>query len=77
MTRGRDEHAAEAQSLRESGAEMLETNKVLKINIDKLSRAQQERGGATDAGGGAGDEDRAKYAAIGESDRMTLRFKKP
>jgi predicted methyltransferase len=26
---------------------------------------------------GAGDEDRAKYAAIGESDRMTLRFKKP
>ena len=26
---------------------------------------------------GAGDENRAKYAAIGESDRMTLRFKKP
>jgi predicted methyltransferase len=26
---------------------------------------------------GAGDEDRAKYAAIGESDRMTVRFKKP
>ena len=26
---------------------------------------------------GAGGEDRAKYAAIGESDRMTLRFKKP
>lgn len=24
-----------------------------------------------------GDKDRAKYAAIGESDRMTLRFKKP
>lgn len=24
-----------------------------------------------------GDEDRAKYAAIGESDRMTLRFRKP
>jgi predicted methyltransferase len=24
-----------------------------------------------------GDQDRAKYAAIGESDRMTLRFKKP
>ena len=26
---------------------------------------------------GAGDDNRAKYAAIGESDRMTLRFKKP
>ena len=25
----------------------------------------------------AGDADRAKYAAIGESDRMTLRFVKP
>ena len=24
-----------------------------------------------------GDEDREKYAAIGESDRMTLLFKKP
>ena len=24
-----------------------------------------------------GDEDREKYSAIGESDRMTLRFKKP
>jgi predicted methyltransferase len=24
-----------------------------------------------------GDEDKAKYAAIGESDRMTLRFVKP
>ena len=24
-----------------------------------------------------GDEDRDKYAAIGESDRMTLRFRKP
>jgi predicted methyltransferase len=23
------------------------------------------------------DKDRAKYVAIGESDRMTLRFKKP
>jgi predicted methyltransferase len=26
---------------------------------------------------GAGDDNRAKYAAIGESDRMTLRFRKP
>ena len=25
----------------------------------------------------AGDTDRAKYAAIGESDRFTLRFRKP
>jgi predicted methyltransferase len=24
-----------------------------------------------------GDQDRAKYEAIGESDRMTLRFRKP
>jgi predicted methyltransferase len=24
-----------------------------------------------------GDQDRAKYQAIGESDRMTLRFRKP
>jgi predicted methyltransferase len=24
-----------------------------------------------------GDKDRAKYAAIGESDRMTLKFRKP
>jgi predicted methyltransferase len=24
-----------------------------------------------------GDEDRAKYEAIGESDRMTLKFRKP
>jgi predicted methyltransferase len=24
-----------------------------------------------------GDKDRQRYAAIGESDRMTLRFKKP
>jgi predicted methyltransferase len=24
-----------------------------------------------------GDEDREKYAAIGESDRMTLKFRKP
>ena len=42
VTRERNEHAAEVERLREGAAEMVETNKVLKINIDKLSRAQQE-----------------------------------
>lgn len=42
VTRERDEHAAEVERLRESQAEMQDANRVLKINIDKLSRAQQE-----------------------------------
>ena len=42
VTRERDEHASESERLRENAAEMLDTNRALKINIDKLSRAQQE-----------------------------------
>ena len=41
-SRERDDHLAEVERLRGSAAEMLDANKVLKINIDKLSRAQQE-----------------------------------
>ena len=42
VTQERDDHAAEVDRLREGAVEMNDTNKVLKINIDKLSRAQQE-----------------------------------
>ena len=42
VTQERDDHAAEVARLCESAVEMNDTNKVLKINIDKLSRAQQE-----------------------------------
>lgn len=40
--RARDEHAAEVERLRASNTELMDTTKVLKVNIDKLSRAQQE-----------------------------------
>ncbi len=40
--RERDEHAAEAAKARGAASEMGEHNKVLKVNIDKLSRLQQE-----------------------------------
>ena len=42
VSKERDDHLNEVERLRGSAAEMLDTNKVLKINIDKLSRAQQE-----------------------------------
>ena len=40
--RARDEHLSEVERLRATNAELHETTKVLKVNIDKLSRAQQE-----------------------------------
>jgi len=40
--RARDEGNAESERLRASNAELIDTSKVLKVNIDKLSRAQQE-----------------------------------
>ena len=42
VTSERDAQAEEGERLREQAAEMVDSNKVLKINIDKLSRAQQE-----------------------------------
>lgn len=41
-TRERAEQAAEAERARGGAAELEESNKILKMNIDKLSRAQQE-----------------------------------
>ena len=40
--RARDELGDETERLRASNAELMDTTKVLKVNIDKLSRAQQE-----------------------------------
>lgn len=48
------------------------------INANAKDRANYEGGVWTlPPGLRKGDEDRAKYLAIGESDRMTLRFRKP
>ena len=48
------------------------------INANPKDRANYEGGVWTlPPGLRKGDEDRAKYLAIGESDRMTLRFRKP
>lgn len=48
------------------------------INANSKDRANYEGGVWTlPPGLSKGDEDRAKYLAIGESDRMTLRFRKP
>jgi len=41
-SRARDELSTEVERLRVANGELHETNKMLKVNIDKLSRAQQE-----------------------------------
>ena len=42
LSRERDEQKAEASKARASAAELTESNKALKLNVDKLTRAQHE-----------------------------------
>ena len=49
----------------------------LKFYADLRLRYQFDRKNKTNGAKDQGDRNRARYEAIGESDRMTLRFRKP